>query len=91
MRTRTLSDTENSFQSRSDFPEGDTRLTRLPRFSEENFPKNLEVTKKLQVIAKKYNATPSQITLAWILAEHPNCRFSHFMIGSIGNLNCGLI
>jgi len=69
-----------SFQSRKDFEEGDFRLTHLPRFSEENFPKNLEVTKELQIIAKKYNATPSQITLAWIMAEHPNCRSPHFMI-----------
>ena len=76
----------NSFRSRDDFEQGDFRLTD-PRFSEENFPKNLEVTKRLQVFAKKYNATPSQITLAWILAEHPNCRSPHTMIRSIRNWN----
>ncbi|KAG6839607.1 hypothetical protein H0H87_000407, partial [Tephrocybe sp. NHM501043] len=33
---------------------------------------NLEIVDELQKIAKKYNATTGQITLAWILAEHPN-------------------
>ena len=44
----------------------------LPRFSEENFSKNLELTDKLKVLGDKYNATASQITLAWMLAEHDN-------------------
>lgn len=42
----------------------------MPRFSEENFPKNLELVDKLQALAKKYNATASQIILAWMLTEH---------------------
>lgn len=45
----------------------------LPRFSEENFPKNLALTDKIKDIADKYTATPSQVTLAWILAEHDDC------------------
>jgi len=59
------------FRSRADFEEGDFRLT-VPRFSEENFPKNLAIADKLKVFADKYNATPVQITIAWILAEYPN-------------------
>lgn len=59
------------FRSPKDFGEGDIRVM-LPRFSEENFPKNLKVFEELQKIAEKYNATTSQISLAWILAEHPN-------------------
>ncbi|TFY79921.1 hypothetical protein EWM64_g4090 [Hericium alpestre] len=58
------------FRSRADFPEDDLRLI-LPRWSEENFPKNLVVVDKLKELSDKYGATPSQITLAWILAEHP--------------------
>jgi len=58
------------YRSRADFDQDDYRLI-LPRWSEENFPKNLEVVDKLKQIAQKYNATPSQVTLAWILAEHP--------------------
>ncbi|KAH8111790.1 Aldo/keto reductase [Phellopilus nigrolimitatus] len=67
------------YRSRADFDAGDFRL-KLPRFSEENFPKNLVLSDKLKAIADKYNATPSQVTLAWILAEHdsfvpiPGCR-----------------
>lgn len=50
----------------------------LPRFSEENFPKNLTLAEKIKAIADKYNATPSQIALAWILAEDQNCSFLSF-------------
>ncbi|KAG6809781.1 hypothetical protein H0H92_014765 [Tricholoma furcatifolium] len=57
--------------SPDDFEENDFRKT-LPRFSAENFPKNLKVVDQLQKFADKYGATTGQITLAWILAEHPN-------------------
>ena len=65
----------NRYRSRADFDQDDFRLI-LPRWSEENFPKNLEVVDKLNQIAQKYSATPSQVTLAWILAEHPTCQSS---------------
>ncbi|TFY79236.1 hypothetical protein EWM64_g4775 [Hericium alpestre] len=58
------------FRSRADFDPADLRLI-LPRWSEENFPKNLQVVDKLKEIADRNGATPSQVTLAWILAEHP--------------------
>ncbi|KAF7968831.1 hypothetical protein HWV62_29238 [Athelia sp. TMB] len=57
-------------RSRASF-EGDDIRQWLPRWSEENFPKNLVVVDQIHAIAKKYNASPSQVTLAWILAEHP--------------------
>ena len=66
---------KNRYRSRADFDEGDFRLM-LPRFSEENFPKNLVVTDKIKAIADKYGATPSQVTLAWILAEHDTSKLS---------------
>ena len=62
----------SSFRSRADFEPGDLRLG-LPRFSEENFPKNLVLTDKFKALAQKMNSTPSQIALAWILAEYDNC------------------
>ncbi|KAI5123181.1 hypothetical protein M0805_003948 [Coniferiporia weirii] len=66
-----------SYRSRADFAADDLRLV-LPRFSEENFPKNLELADKLKFFADKYRATPGQVTLAWILAENyipiPGCR-----------------
>jgi len=59
------------YRSRADFEPGDFRLM-APRFSEENFPKNLVLADKLKEIADSTGATPSQVTLAWILAEHPD-------------------
>ncbi|KAF8055567.1 Aldo/keto reductase [Lyophyllum atratum] len=59
------------FRSPADFEEGDYRKQSL-RFSNENFPKNLKIVDELKKVADKYTATNSQITLAWILAEHPN-------------------
>lgn len=41
----------------------------MPRFSEENFPRMLAVVDGIQAIAKKYDATPGQVTLAWMLAQ----------------------
>jgi len=55
-------------RSPKDFPEGDFR-TYAPRFSEENFPKNLKLVDRITEIASKKNATPSQLTLAWLLAQ----------------------
>ena len=40
-----------------------------PRFSKENFPKNLQLVDKLAALAKKKGCTPGQLTLAWILAQ----------------------
>ena len=60
------------YRSRADFDKTDFRLL-LPRFSEENFAKNVALVDKFEAIAKKLNATASQVALAWILAEHPNC------------------
>ena len=55
-------------KSPDDFEEGDFRRM-CPRFSEENFPKNLELVDTLTAMAKKKGCTPGQLTLAWILAQ----------------------
>lgn len=55
-------------RSPKDFEEGDFRKG-APRFSEENFPKNLQLVDTINEIAKKKGVTPSQLTLAWILAQ----------------------
>ena len=57
-----------AYRSPSDFEENDFRRN-TPRFSEENFPKNLKVVDALSSIAKKKGCTPSQLTLAWLLAQ----------------------
>jgi aryl-alcohol dehydrogenase-like predicted oxidoreductase len=41
----------------------------MPRFSKENFPKNLQLVDQLTALAKKKGCTPGQLTLAWILAQ----------------------
>ncbi len=41
----------------------------LPRFSGENFVKNLELVEHLKVLAKSKSATPGQLALAWIQSK----------------------
>ena len=57
-----------AYKSPSDFEEGDFRRL-SPRFSEENFPKNLKLVDAIGEIAKKKGCTPSQLTLAWLMAQ----------------------
>jgi aryl-alcohol dehydrogenase-like predicted oxidoreductase len=40
-----------------------------PRFQGENFQKNLQVVEQVKAIATKKNVTPSQLALAWLLAQ----------------------
>lgn len=51
-----------------DLPEGDWRRT-SPRFQGDNFAKNLELVAKIEEIASEKAATPSQLALAWLLAQ----------------------
>ncbi|KAL4864893.1 hypothetical protein BDV12DRAFT_200708 [Aspergillus spectabilis] len=55
-------------RSRADFGEGDIRSI-LPRYSEENFDKNLCVVDKLNELAREKGCSVSQLTLAWLLAQ----------------------
>ncbi|KAH7407970.1 NADP-dependent oxidoreductase domain-containing protein [Cadophora sp. MPI-SDFR-AT-0126] len=57
-----------AYKSRDDFAEDDFRR-HAPRFSEENFDKNLKLVHGIEAIAKKKNCTPGQLTLAWLLAQ----------------------
>ena len=41
----------------------------LPRFSEENFPKNLELVTKIKAVADQKGCTTGQMTLAWLMAQ----------------------
>ena len=56
------------FKRFEDLPEGDWRRT-SPRFEGENFAKNLELVAKVEEIAREKDATPSQLALAWLLAQ----------------------
>ena len=48
-----------------DIPEGDMRR-RFPRYSPENFPKNMELVAKVEALAKQRGITPGQLALAWV-------------------------
>jgi aryl-alcohol dehydrogenase-like predicted oxidoreductase len=56
------------FKSPDDFPEGDIRRL-LPRFSKENFPKNLQVVKAMEEVAKSKGVDVGSLALAWLLAQ----------------------
>ena len=59
------------YKSRKDFKEDDWRLTQ-PRFSEENFSKNLDLVDKISEIAKRKSCTVGQLALAWLLHQGDN-------------------
>jgi aryl-alcohol dehydrogenase-like predicted oxidoreductase len=59
------------FQRFEDFPEDDYRRL-SPRFQGENFEKNLDLVRRVEEIAKEKGAKPSQLALAWVLAQDPN-------------------
>ena len=57
-------------QSRSvdDIPDNDWRKTN-PRFTGENFQRNLAVVDEVEIVAAEADATPAQMALAWLLAQ----------------------
>ncbi len=60
-----LSGTVRSFE---DFEANDYRRV-LPRFQGDNFHKNLELVDTVQEIAAQKNCTPSQLAIAWTIAQ----------------------
>jgi len=56
------------YRSIDDFSDDDFRRT-SPRFQGENFAKNLEVLDRVVGIAQAKGVTPSQLALAWVLAQ----------------------
>jgi aryl-alcohol dehydrogenase-like predicted oxidoreductase len=51
-----------------DFEANDFRRT-SPRFQGENFQKNLDLVKRLEILASKKGCTASQLALAWVMAQ----------------------
>jgi len=49
--------------------EGDSRLTRFPRFQGENFEKNIRLVRVLMEAADRLNCTAAQLALAWVLIQ----------------------
>ncbi len=54
-----------------DFAKDDYRRM-SPRFKGENFHKNLSLVEKIELLAKEKGCTPSQLALAWVLAQGDN-------------------
>ncbi|CAG8603680.1 10128_t:CDS:2 [Dentiscutata erythropus] len=59
------------YKSEEDFEPDDFRRTQ-PRFTGENFVKNLELVKEIEKLAKKKGVTSSQLCLSWVLAQGEN-------------------
>ena len=55
-------------KKRSDLADDDMRK-RFPRFSEENFDKNLDIVHELERLAKQKGVKPGQIALSWVKAQ----------------------
>jgi aryl-alcohol dehydrogenase-like predicted oxidoreductase len=58
-------DARTKFDAKLDMRSG------FPRFSPENIAANMPIVDLLKRIAEKKNATPAQISLAWLLAQKP--------------------
>ena len=67
-----------------------------PRFSKENFPKNLKLADGLVNLAKKKGCTSGQLTLAWLLAQGddiipiPGTKKIKYLEENLGALNVKL-
>jgi aryl-alcohol dehydrogenase-like predicted oxidoreductase len=59
-------DTTTKYDEKSDFRAG------FPRYSKEFLPLNMPIIEWLKGYAAKKNATPSQISIAWLMAKSPN-------------------
>jgi aryl-alcohol dehydrogenase-like predicted oxidoreductase len=55
-------------RSTDDFADDDWRKTN-PRFTGENFQRNLRIADKVEAVAAQVGGTPAQVALAWLLAK----------------------
>jgi aryl-alcohol dehydrogenase-like predicted oxidoreductase len=67
-----------------------------PRFQGENFEKNLDLVRRVQEMAKEKGCTPSQLALAWVLAQGkdvvpiPGTKRRKYLEENLGALNVKL-
>ena len=84
-----------SIRSIDDLDENDFRR-HSPRFQGENFEKNLELLARVREIATEKGATPSQLALAWVLAQGedvvpiPGTKRRHYLDENIAALRIEL-
>ena len=83
------------FKTIEDLPADDYRRN-SPRFQGENFVKNLELVKTIEEMAKSKGCTPSQLALAWVLAQGedlvpiPGTKHVKYLDENLGALNVRL-
>jgi aryl-alcohol dehydrogenase-like predicted oxidoreductase len=84
-----------TIRSIDDLDENDFRR-HSPRFQGENFQKNLELLERVRQIATEKDVTPSQLALAWVLAQGedavpiPGTKHRHYLDENIGALDIQL-
>jgi aryl-alcohol dehydrogenase-like predicted oxidoreductase len=67
-----------------------------PRFQGENFQKNLDLVHQLEKMALKKNCTPSQLALAWVMAQGdyvfpiPGTKKSKYLKENIGSIEIAI-
>ena len=67
-----------------------------PRFQGENFNKNLQLVSEIEAMAREKNCTPSQLALAWVLAQGkdivpiPGTKHLHYLEENLGALRVRL-
>jgi len=78
------------------FDDVDGRRAAHPRFQKENFDQNRALVAKIEGFAKAKGCTPSQITIAWLLAQGedvvaiPGTRYPNRFDENLGALNVSL-
>jgi aryl-alcohol dehydrogenase-like predicted oxidoreductase len=83
------------FQRFEDLPADDYRRNQ-PRFQGENFEKNLELVRHIERLASDKGCTPSQLALAWLLAQGddvvpiPGTKRRRFLEDNVGALHVRL-
>jgi aryl-alcohol dehydrogenase-like predicted oxidoreductase len=84
-----------AFKTIDDLPADDFRR-RSPRFQGENFRKNLELVAKIEEVATAKGCTPSQLALAWVLAQErdivpiPGTKRAKYLDENLGALDVRL-
>jgi len=83
------------FKSIDDLAPDDFRRL-SPRFQGENFSKNLDLVKKIEALAAEKKCTPSQLALAWVMAQGefifpiPGTKRIKYLEENVGALNVAL-
>jgi len=84
-----------AYKSIEDFRSDDFRRS-SPRFQGANFEKNLELVRHIQALAAEKGCTPSQLALAWVMAQGndmvpiPGTKRREFLEENIGAINVTL-